>query len=162
MNKRELVMRVVRGGREFSVGTVLFHQAVGGLLGINVSDVKCLDVIAMQGRATPTELAKHTGLSPGAMTAVIDRLQEAHLVERHRDPQDRRTTLVVLSKHGSRVLPELFRSLGTAMQELVSSYSSADLAVLADFFSKTEKLWKGEREELLARRSNIRKASKGS
>src|SRR6516164_7453670 len=115
MSKSDLVAQVLRGGREFSIGTVLFHQAVGQILGINVTDMKCLDIITLNGSASPTELAEHTGLSTGATTAMIDRLENARLVVRCPHPTDRRGTIVVLSKEGIRKLPAMFASLAKAM-----------------------------------------------
>jgi DNA-binding MarR family transcriptional regulator len=143
-----LVTKVISGAREFSIGTVMFHQAVGRFLGVNVTDMKCLDILVMKGSASPTELAEHTGLSSGATTAVIDRLEKAKLIERHPHPTDRRGTTLVLTKVAMRRLPSLFASLAKAMQALVSSYSQEDLAVLADFFAKSGLLWRAEREKL--------------
>ena len=110
--KRELVTQVIRDAREYSIGMVSFHQAVGRILGLNVTDMKCLDVMTMKGSATPSQLAEQTGLSSGATTAVIDRLEKAGLVERHPHPKDRRGTVLILTKHpgvgatGSRSEPD--------------------------------------------------------
>jgi DNA-binding MarR family transcriptional regulator len=84
---------VIRGAREYSIGTVLFHQTVGQLLGVNVTEMKCLDIITLKGWASPTELAEHTGLSTGATTAMIGRLENAGLVPRRPHPRDRRGTI---------------------------------------------------------------------
>src|SRR5215813_14366478 len=97
-SKGGLVTQVIRGSREFSIGTVLFHQAVGQILGVNVTDMKCLDMMILHGSASPTELAEHTGLSSGATTAMIDRLQKAGLIERHHHPKDRRGTVLLRSE----------------------------------------------------------------
>lgn len=148
MSKGDLAEQVIRGGREFSIGTVLFHQAVGQLLGVNVTDMKCLDMIVLKGSVSPTELAEHTGLSSGATTAMIDRLERAELVERHRHPRDRRSTTLVLTREAIRKLPQLFGSLGKAMTTLVSGYSRKDLEVLVDFFTKAGILWQEERQRL--------------
>src|SRR5215472_16443932 len=146
--KRELVTQVIRDAREYSIGMVSFHQAVGRILGLNVTDMKCLDVMTMKGSATPSQLAEQTGLSSGATTAMIDRLEKAGLIERHPHPKDRRGTTVVLSTEAMRRLPVLFESLANAMRELVSGYSKRELEVLADFFSKVDLLWKAERKKL--------------
>lgn len=148
MRKQDLVMQVIHGAREYSLGTVLFHQAVGQLLGINVTDMKCLDIITLKGSATPSELALQTGLSTGATTAMIDRLERAKLIERHPHPSDRRMTIVALSNQGKRKLPVLFESLAKAMQALVGGYSERDLEVLNDFFAKVGILWKEERAKI--------------
>ena len=151
MSKGDLMEQVIRGGREFSIGTVLFHQAVGQLLGVNVTDMKCLDMMILKGSVSPTELARHTGLSSGATTAMIDRLEKAGLVERHPHPKDRRAVTLVLTKEARRRLPRPFESLGKAMTTLVSGYSRKELEVLADFFTKVGLLWQEERQRLQAR-----------
>lgn len=148
MRKQDLVMQVISGARGYSIGTVLFHQAVGQRLGINVTDMKCLDIITRKGSATPSELAGHTGLSTGATTAMIDRLEKVKLIERHPHPTDRRGTIVALSNQAMRKLPVLFKSLANAMQVLLSSYSDRELKVLDDFFKRVGVLWKEERNKL--------------
>lgn len=147
-SRKQLVTQVIRGAREFSIGTVLFHRAVGQILGVNVTDMKCLDMMTLQGSATPSQLAAHTGLSSGATTAMIDRLERAGLVERQPHPKDRRGTILVLTEEAMRKLPSLFSSLGTAMETLVSSYPQKELAVLDDFFTKARVLWQEERAKL--------------
>ncbi|HXU13986.1 MAG TPA: MarR family transcriptional regulator [Terriglobales bacterium] len=146
--KQELVTQVIRDAREYSIGMVGFHQAVGRILGLNVTDMKCLDVMTMKGSATPSQLAEHTGLSSGATTAMIDRLQKAGLVERHPHPKDRRGTVLLLTKQAMQKLPLLFESLGNAMRVLISGYSQKELAVLADFFVRATVLWQKERGKL--------------
>jgi len=93
-------------------------------------------------------LAEHTGLSSGATTAMIDRLQKAGLVERHPHPKDRRGTVLLLTKQAMQKLPLLFESLGNAMRVLISGYSQKELAVLADFFVRATVLWQKERGKL--------------
>ena len=146
--KKELVAHIIRGAREFSIGTVLFHRSVGEILGVNVTDMKCLDMMAQQESATPSQLARHTGLSSGATTAMIDRLESAGLVERRHDPQDGRGTILVLTQEAKRRLPSLFASLGNAMETLLSSYPDKELVVLNDFFTKAQLLWQEERARL--------------
>ena len=148
MRKKDLALQVMSGAREYSIGTVLFHQTVGQLLGVNVTDMKCLDIMTLKGPASPSELAQHTGLSTGATTAMIDRLENAGLVVRRPHPTDRRGTIVVLSRKAMRKLPAMFASLAKAMDALVSAYSEKELSVLADFFAKAGVLWKEQREKL--------------
>ena len=150
--RNRLVGEVILGAREFSIGTVLFHRVVGQLLGVNVTDMKCIDMMTLQGSATPSQLAVHTGLSSGATTAMVDRLERARLIERKPHPKDRRGTILVLTKEAMRKLPMLFASLGDAMETLVSSYSQKDLAVLNDFFTRADLLWREERAKLQYRK----------
>ena len=54
INKENLVKQVILGARKNSIGVVLFHQVVGRILDINVTDMKCLDIIALKGSANPS------------------------------------------------------------------------------------------------------------
>ena len=150
VSKRKRVEQVVRGVRESSLGVVLFHQAVGEILDINVTDMKCLDIITLTGSTSPSQLSELTGLSTGSTTAMIDRLERRGLVERQPNPEDRRGTKIVLSKEAARKLHTLFRSMAHAMNKLVCSYSEEELETLSNFFTKVISLWKEERENLAA------------
>ena len=158
MSRRDVAMQVIRTAREYSIGAVLFHQAVGHVIGVNVTDMKCLDIMTLKGSASPSELAKHTGLSTGATTAVIDRLEKANLIERRPHPTDRRGTTLVLTKKAMRTLPAMFGSLARAMEVLVLGYSERELKILADFFAKVSVLWKEEREKVQEAHSGRRPA----
>jgi DNA-binding MarR family transcriptional regulator len=93
----------------------------------------------LKGSASPSKLAEHTGLSTGATTAMLDRLENAKLIERRPHPTDRRATLVVLSREAMRKLPAMFESLAKAMETLVLGYSEKELKVLVDFFAKVRR-----------------------
>ena len=80
--------------RGLSPRTVFFHQAVAKYLGLNITDHKCLDIVLGQGRATAGQLAELTGLTTGAITNVINRLEKAGFVRRAKDPNDRRIVYV--------------------------------------------------------------------
>jgi DNA-binding MarR family transcriptional regulator len=146
ISKANVVQQVILGIRENSIGAVLFHQAVGQVLGINVTDMKCLDIMTLKRAASPSQLAELTGLTSGSTTAMIDRLEKRGLVERHPHPKDRRATVIVLTREAARKLPPLFKSLAVAMEALVSSYSAKELDVLANFFGRVADLWRRERE----------------
>ena len=149
--KENLVKQVIVGARENSIGVVLFHQVVGRILGVNVTDMKCLDIIALKGSANPSQLAKLTGLSTGSTTAMMDRLEKKGLIERRPNPEDRRGAIVVLTNGASKKFRPLFESMAKAMEALVSSYSEKELDTLSDFFRKITLLWKEEREQLQRR-----------
>jgi len=144
-------MHVILRSREYSSDTILFHQAVGNLLGVNATDMKCLDMIMLNGSASPTQVSEQTGLTTGATTAMLDRLEKVGLIERHPHPKDRRATVLVLSGGAKRKLHELFESLSMAMEKLVSGYSEKQLEVLVDFFASASTLWKEERQKLMGR-----------
>lgn len=146
--KDDLVKEVNMGAREYGISTVLFRHAVGGILGVNVTDMECLALIFFKGLSTPSELAKYTGLTSGATTAMLDRLEKARLIERHPNPQDRRGTLIVLTSERTNEVSAMFASGREAIDELTSSYSEEELEVISNYLSRLATLWEKEREKL--------------
>ncbi len=92
--KSELVAELAGMMRELSTATILFHQAVADRLGMNVTDHKCAGILTQSGPITAGDLAVRTGLTTGAVTGVIDRLEKAGFVRRVRDGTDRRRVIV--------------------------------------------------------------------
>src|SRR5689334_6390488 len=97
-SKAELHKRVILASRENGIGEVLFRHVVGERLGVNVTDMECLGLLFHKGIATPSELARYTGLSSGATTAMLDRLERGGLIQRKPNPDDRRGTLIIPMK----------------------------------------------------------------
>lgn len=148
-NKKELIKKVILGARDYGISTVLFRHAVGDKLGVNVTDMECLALIFFKGLATPSLLSQYTGLTSGATTAMLDRLEKARLIERRPNPQDRRGTLVVPLDEGAKKVAPLFEGLREAQDEFISSYSEKELELITGFFTKLVNLWEDERKRLL-------------
>jgi len=147
-HKNELVKQVNMGAREYGISTVLFRHAVGEMLGVNVTDMECLALIFFKGIATPSELARYTGLTSGATTTMLDRLEKARLIERRPNPEDRRGTLIVLTNERTDEIGTMFASGRKAIDKLTSSYSESELETIADYFSKLVLVWEEERGKL--------------
>src|SRR5204863_6012401 len=80
--------------RRSSSQGVIFGQTVANVAGISGSDLECLDFLNLEGRVTAGRLAEVTGLTTGAITGVVDRLEKAGLVRRERDEADRRKVFI--------------------------------------------------------------------
>src|ERR1700743_128035 len=74
----------------------LLASASAERVGINVTDLNCLNILALSGQLTAGELARATGLTTASITGVLDRLEEAGFVHRKRDAKDRRRVVVRL------------------------------------------------------------------
>jgi DNA-binding MarR family transcriptional regulator len=74
-----------------------FDNLAARRLGVNVTDLDCLNVIERRGSLTAGELATEAGLTSGAITGVIDRLERAGFARRTRDPDDRRRVTVAVT-----------------------------------------------------------------
>jgi DNA-binding MarR family transcriptional regulator len=140
MNKREeIIQAVIEKRREMSTETIMFHQAVADILGLHITDHKCLDLIHRYGAMPAGRLAELTGLTTGAVTGIIDRLEEAGYVRRTDDPKDRRRIIVepTKNKKWERKIEAIFIPLHERMHKLLSSYSESELAFLLDVLTKT-------------------------
>lgn len=134
MKREEIIQAINEKFREMSTETILFHQAVADILGLHVTDHKCLDFIYRFGAMPAGRLAELTGLTTGAITGIIDRLEEAGYVRRTNDPKDRRRTIVepTRNKKLEKKIEVLFIPLRDRMHNLLSSYSDNELAFLLD------------------------------
>lgn len=93
------------------------------------------------GAMTAGQLGKLTQLTTGAVTGVIDRLERAGYVRRESDPNDRRKVIIQpLQEPIEREIYPFFDSTSQAMAGLYSSYSEAELAVIADFVHRTNQI----------------------
>ena len=134
VKRDEVIQAINEKFREISTETIMFHQAVADVLGLHITDHKCLDFIYRFGAMPAGKLAELTGLTTGAVTGIIDRLEEAGYVRRTNDPKDRRRTIVepTRNKKLERKIEALFTPLHDRMHKLLSSYSDSELAFLLD------------------------------
>jgi DNA-binding MarR family transcriptional regulator len=148
LERKERIAHLVTGARDFTIGTVLFHHAVGDILGVNVTDMECLALIVYRGLATPSEISRYTGLTSGATTAMLDRLERSRLIARRPNPRDRRGIHIALTKGAAKRLTALFGSLRKAGRRLAATYSDEELDLLADFLREIAAVLQEEREKL--------------
>ena len=134
MKREEIIQAINEKFREISTETIMFHQAVANILGLHITDHKCLDFIYHFGAMPAGRLAELTGLTTGAVTGIIDRLEQAGYVIRTNDPKDRRRTIVepTRNKKLEKKIEVLFIPLRDRMHKLLSSYSDSELAFLLD------------------------------
>jgi DNA-binding MarR family transcriptional regulator len=146
--KTELMIRTNMAARDYGVQMTLFRNVIFEKLGINVTDMECLGFLFSKRIATPTELSKYTGLTSGATTAMLDRLERGNFIERQPNPEDRRGTLIVLAESGAEKVAPWYAPIGKAQEELLSNYSEVELQLISDFFERYAKIWEQERQKI--------------
>ena len=146
--KQALAGRLMLALRRSSAAGVLHGQTIARRVGINSSDLECLDLILMSGPSTAGEIARHTGLTSGAVTGLIDRLERLGLVERTADPADRRKVLVRVREDRIGPIAALYAPLEKAMQSLLAGYSREELKLLIDFAEQSGDLLQARTSEL--------------
>jgi DNA-binding MarR family transcriptional regulator len=136
--REEILATVLDESRRMSTRTVLFHAAIAERLGLNPSDHKCADLICNQtGPVTAGRLAELTGLSTGAITGVVDRLERAGFVSRVPDPEDRRRVVIKGCTEGRAPdLRHLFVPMMTGMLAVCDNYSDEELTLIAGFMHR--------------------------
>src|SRR5580765_8467755 len=92
-------------GRKVSIAILVFMNAVADRIGLSLTDLFCGELLSRTGTLSAGELAELTGLTTGAITGVIDRLEKNGYARRENDPQDRRRVMV-------RALPEKWERIG--------------------------------------------------
>jgi DNA-binding MarR family transcriptional regulator len=134
MSREETIQTIVDRFREMSTETIMFHQAVADELGLYITDHKCMDIIHRFGAMPAGRLGGMTGLTTGAITGMIDRLEKAGYVRRANDPKDRRKTIVepIRNKNLERKIEIIFTPLHERMHKFLSSYSDSELSFLLD------------------------------
>jgi DNA-binding MarR family transcriptional regulator len=118
--------------------------------GIARTDLRVLDYLSRGGPASAGQLAEVAGLTSGATTTAIDRLEQAGLVERRADPRDGRRVLVAPTPSGVRHATDTLTNLRQAAGGLLEAYTAEDLVRLCDFV-------RGTRDVVAAHASTVRR-----
>lgn len=114
------------------------RQAVAAHFGIGLTETVAMSHLSQHGGLTPRELADHVGLTPSAITTVLDRLERAGLAQRSPHPSDRRKVLVALTAHGQELLEAAQGWLIEALAQLDESEQRTATDILTRLASALE------------------------
>jgi DNA-binding MarR family transcriptional regulator len=126
----------------------LLGAAAAEQIGINVTDLNCLNILALRGRMTAGELARATGLTTASITGVLDRLEEAGFVQRERDPKDRRRVVVRLDPQRGRDIAPVFAPVVAAWRAVAAQYTDEQLETILGFQHQVEQIMRDRLIEL--------------
>ncbi|MFI6515902.1 MarR family transcriptional regulator [Spirillospora sp. NPDC050679] len=140
--RAELVDEVLLAGRKLSTAAVLFHTALAARQGLSATDEKALDVLARRGPMTAGDLARHTGLTPASVTALVGRLERKEAARRVPHPEDGRKVLIEFRQDWAARAAPLFDDLVRSLRELCEGYEDDELATVAQFLS--DAAWRQE------------------
>jgi DNA-binding MarR family transcriptional regulator len=145
-----LMQELEHAVRRSSAQGAIFGQTVANRAGISASDLECLDFLNLEGRVTAGRLAEVTGLTTGAITGVVDRLEQAGLVRRERDESDRRKVFIATVPENVAKLGRFYEHMQRAMLKLWEPYSDAELRLLLRFATQGYETMLAATEELRA------------
>jgi DNA-binding MarR family transcriptional regulator len=132
-HKRKIFGQLIDEVRRSQSATDRFDQAVADAIGLNRTDMRCIDVLHRDGALTAGQLAEATGLTTGAMTTALDRLERAGYARRTRDAADRRRVLVELTPKVDEDVSSFYTEHLAQSELLYNRYSEQQLELLLEF-----------------------------
>ncbi|ATU91484.1 MarR family winged helix-turn-helix transcriptional regulator [Phyllobacterium zundukense] len=136
----DLVERVGLEIRRMGAQSVMMSHVIAARFGLHTTDLECLDLINMGKQTTAGELAKATGLTSGAMTALLDRLEKAGYINRIHDSADRRRIHISVREDAIEPIKAVYEPIGSQMAELWSNFTIDELKVIARFLESSTDL----------------------
>jgi len=143
--EREFLLALRRAGSVLQ----LLGAASAERIGINVTDLNCLNLLWLSGDMTAGDLARVTGLTTASITGVLDRLEESGFVHRERDTQDRRRVIVRPDPaRGARDVGPVFAPVVMAWRAVAAGYTDEQLGLLLEFQGRVEQIMRDRLVEL--------------
>jgi DNA-binding MarR family transcriptional regulator len=132
--KRKLADELVSLARAHEAANDAFDEVACQKLGINRTDLRCLNIVDNQGSMTAGRLAELSGLTTAAITSVLDRLERAGYARRVRDQQDRRQVMVEVTPLLAERATPIWGPLGDEARSTLGRMSADELEALMDFY----------------------------
>lgn len=118
-----------------------FDERVAERLKLSRTDVRCLDLIGRLGPMTAGRLAEKSGLTTGAVTFILDRLEEGGMVTRRRDTEDRRRVWVEIDPEAQKRLLEVQQPVAEQMREMAQRFKADELAIVRDYMRQAKEVF---------------------
>lgn len=121
-----------------------FDDAAAERLGVNRTDLRCLDILGrhelLGEQITAGQLADAAGLTTGAVTALLDRMEKIGYVRRVPDSADRRRVLVAVTPKANRRAVEIWGPIAADSGALLDRYTITELSLIRDFIRRDREL----------------------
>jgi len=145
--RRDVIARLGREVQSAQEATDEVDEAAARVLGLNRTDLRALSALARDA-LTPSDLARAAGLTRGAMTTVLDRLEDAGYVRRARDLEDRRGVRVEITDKTRGEIERIWGPIVREGQGLIAKYSATELAAICSFLEGSRALQKAHAERI--------------
>jgi DNA-binding MarR family transcriptional regulator len=149
-SKRDLFLETMEACRAFTSAVDLVNQIIAERMGVNRTDHRVLEILNRRGAMTAGDLAHAAHLTTGAVTAVVDRLEDVGYVRRVRDTDDRRRVLIEQTTDSTRTAMRYYQPFMVATFDSMTKYSVEELETVRDFMRGAAELSEEYAERLLA------------
>jgi DNA-binding MarR family transcriptional regulator len=130
-----IIQQFRAASRQYSDASIFMHEAIARKAGLTGSDHKYLGLILQHKELTAGDLSKLTGLTGGAVTGLIDRLEKKKLLKRQFTKDDRRKVIIVPNEENAmKLLQPLFNELQQKTVDLIASFSITEIQAIERYF----------------------------
>lgn len=148
--REETLSSVSHALREVAALCTFYSQLVAGRLGINSTDLECLDIIVRHDGVGAGDLARASGLTTGAVTGVIDRLEKAGFAQRAADPQDRRRVLVKPTADVQQRVTPLYAPMERFASDALAGFDDKQVVFALNFLDRLRRAGQAAADALKA------------
>jgi DNA-binding MarR family transcriptional regulator len=145
MSKKQsdIIQQFRTASRQYSDASIFMHEAIARKAGLTGSDHKYLGLILQHKELTAGDLSKLTGLTTGAVTGLIDRLEKKKLLKRQFTKDDRRKVIIVPNEENTmKLLQPLFLELQQKTSDLIASFSLTEIQTIERYFTEATAIMK--------------------
>lgn len=140
MSKKQtdsIVDKFRTASRQYSDASIFMHEAIARKAGLSGTDHKYLGLILQHKELTAGDISKITGLTTGAVTGLIDRLEKKKLLKRQFTKDDRRKVIIIPNADNStKLLQPIFSELQQKTADLIASFSEKEIQIIERYFTE--------------------------
>ncbi len=130
-----LVNKFRTASRQYSDASIFMHEAIERKAGLSGADHKYLGLILQHKELTAGDISKLTGLTTGAVTGLIDRLEKKKLLKRQFTKDDRRKVIIIPNPENSmKLLQPIFSELQQKTADLIASFTEKEIQIIERYF----------------------------
>lgn len=133
MRKQEIINTLQDLIQDASLETALFQEKVAHKAGLSVNDMRALGLIMKHSGISATDLSKKLGVTNGAVTGIVDRLEDKKLIYKQASKDDRRKALIFANYSHIMAGASDYQRIGEAHQALLASYTTEQLGIILDY-----------------------------
>jgi DNA-binding MarR family transcriptional regulator len=132
----DLQIQTLMAARDFGINSMLFRNAMARKFDLTLTESLCLTLLGINDISSPKELARHIGLTTGATTTLLDRLEKRGFIKRKSNPTDRRGVIIEIVGKYEKEAMKLVKGIQKANLGLVGSYTDKELEIITDFLNR--------------------------